>query len=97
MRSRPAAVAVVSAILLAAPQLAPQAVAQPAGSAQIPERVLPVAAGALVGAATAFFLLPLLVPATAAGAVAGASTTAGPLFAAVGASIGGVIGYEFLP
>jgi len=77
--------------------LAPQASAQPAPAAQVPERVLPVAAGALVGAATAFFLLPLLVPATAVGAAAGVSATAGPVFAAVGAGIGGVIGYALLP
>jgi hypothetical protein len=89
---------IAAALVATTPVLAPSAVAQerPHG-AQLQARILPVAAGALVGAAAGFFLLPLLVPATAAAATAGVSATATPVFAVIGAGLGGVVGYEYLP
>lgn len=92
-----AATMIATATMLGAPDFASTAHAQPAGRAQLNDHMLPIAAGALVGAAAGFFLLPLVVPATAVAATAGASTTASPILAAVGAGIGGVIGYEFSP
>ena len=73
----------------------PACFAQTTGHAQLSDRLLPVAAGALVGAAASFFILPLIVPGTAVAATAGASPTAGPLVAAIGAGIGGFLGYGF--
>lgn len=87
----------VAASLIVATSLmgAPSARAQAPG--QLNDHVLPVAAGALVGAAATFFLLPLIIPATAAAAAtAGASTTASPLLAVIGAGVGGIIGYEMV-
>ena len=94
MHFRTKAVYVITAFLLLG---APAAYAQATGRAQLNERVLPVAAGALLGAATSFFVLPLVVPAMATVAATGASTTASPLVALVGASIGGFLGYELVP
>ena len=92
MTTRAASASLIAAILLMA---APRAHAQ--APAQMNDHVLPVAAGALVGAAATFFLLPLIVPATAAAAAtAGASTTASPLLALIGAGVGGAIGYEMV-
>jgi hypothetical protein len=73
---------------------APAAWAQTAPRAQLSAHILPIAAGALVGAAASFFVLPLIVPATAVAATAGASATASPVLAVVGAGIGGFLGYE---
>jgi hypothetical protein len=87
---------VTAAVAAALMAHAPAAVAQTAPRAQLSDRILPVAAGALVGAAASFFILPLVVPATAAAAAAGASTTASPLIAMIGAGVGGFIGYEFV-
>jgi hypothetical protein len=82
---------IVATLVMVAPDARAQA------PAQLNDHVLPVAAGALVGAAATFFLLPLIVPATAAAAAtAGASTTASPLLAVIGAGVGGVIGYEMV-
>ena len=89
--------ALLAISLIAASMLAPQASAQATAPGQVSERMLPMAAGALAGAAAAFFLLPVLVPATAVAATAGASATSGPLFAVVGAGVGGLIGYEYIP
>lgn len=76
----------------------PHAYAQTAPRAQLNDHILPIAAGALVGAAASFFVLPLLIPATAAAAAtAGASTTASPILAVIGAGVGGLIGYELVP
>jgi hypothetical protein len=86
--------------LIAAPFLTKTASAQATAPGQLGERVLPVAAGALVGAFATFFVLPLVVPAAAAAGAAGAagaSVTSSPLLAVVGASVGGLIGYEYIP
>jgi len=88
---------VAAAVLLGMTGFVPDAHAQQAARAQLNDHMLPVAAGALVGAAAGFFLLPWVIPATAVAAAAGASTTASPMLAAVGAGIGGVLGYELAP
>jgi hypothetical protein len=87
---------IIATLLVGAPALAPNAAAQ-TPPAQLNDHVLPVAAGALVGAAVSFFVLPWIIPATAVAATAGASTTASPLLALVGAGVGSVIGYEMGP
>ena len=83
--------------LIAAPFLTNTASAQATAPGQLGERALPVAAGALVGAFATFFLLPLVVPAAAAAGAAGVSATSSPLLAVVGAGVGGLIGYEYVP
>ncbi len=55
--------------------------------------VLPVAAGALVGTAVTFFILPLIVPALASGAPAVGPAVATPMTGAIGAALGGYVGY----
>jgi hypothetical protein len=99
MKTRAVAASMIrAALLVGVPNLASSAFAQPTGAAQLNDHLLPVAAGALVGAAAGFFLLPLVIPATAVAAGgAGVSVTASPIFAAVGAGIGGVIGYKMVP
>jgi hypothetical protein len=87
------ATAIASVLLLGAPGLA---VTQPVPPAQLNDHLLPIAAGALVGAAAGFFVLPWVVPATAAVATTGAVTSS-PIFAIVGASIGGILGYKIVP
>ncbi len=76
--------------------MAPPVFAQATAPAELNEHVLPVAAGALVGAAASFFLLPLLVPTMAVAATTGVSVTSGPVVAVVGAGIGGILGYELV-
>lgn len=62
-------------------------------------KVLPVAAGALVGGALGFFILPLILPATGATASAAAGAAVGPitspLYGLAGASVGGFIGSRY--
>lgn len=92
--------ALLAVSLIAAPFLTNPASAQATAPGQLGERALPVAAGALVGAFATFFLLPLVVPAAAAAGAAGAagaSVTSTPLLAVVGAGVGGLIGYEYVP
>lgn len=55
--------------------------------------VLPIAAGALVGTASTFFILPLIVPAMASTVPVAGPAVASPLAGAVGAVVGGVVGY----
>lgn len=54
---------------------------------------LPIAVGALVGGTTTFFILPLIIPAMAGAAPAVGPVVGTPLFGAIGAVTGGVIGY----
>jgi len=97
MKTRAAATSlIIATLLLGAPPLTPTAAAQTA-PAQLNDHVLPVAAGALIGAAVSFFVLPWIIPATAVTAIPGASTTASPLIAVVGAGVGSIIGYEMGP
>ncbi len=91
MKTRAFAASLIVATGIAAAQ---PAWAQAPAPAQLNEHVLPVAAGALIGAAATFFLLPLVVPATAVAATAGVSATTSPVMAAVGAGVGGFLGYE---
>ena len=84
----------IAMLLVGAPAFAPVAAAQAPAPAQVSNRILPIAAGALVGAAAGFFLLPWIVPATAVAATAGASTTASPTLGLIGAGIGSFIGFE---
>jgi len=60
-------------------------------------KVLPVAAGALVGGAVGFFILPLILPGSAATAAAGVVTgpATSPFYGLAGASVGGFIGSRF--
>lgn len=62
-------------------------------------KVLPVAAGALVGGAVGFFILPLILPATGATATAAVGAAAGPITSPVygfaGAAIGSFIGSRY--
>jgi len=92
-----AASLIVAIGLTGTPAFTSGAAAQQAGAAQLNDHILPVAAGALIGAAAGFFLLPWLIPATAVAASAGASTTASPVLAAIGAGVGSIAGYEFGP
>ena len=85
---------IVAILLIGAPTFAPVAAAQTPPPSQVSSRILPIAAGALVGAAAGFFLLPWIVPATAVAATAGASTTASPTLGLIGAGIGSFIGFE---
>src|SRR5579864_7301385 len=95
MTTRAAATSLIVAMLLVgAPAFAPVAEAQAPAPSQLNDRILPIAAGALVGAAAGFFLLPWIVPATAVAATAGASTTASPTLGLIGAGIGSFIGFE---
>lgn len=87
------ATVIASVVLFGAPELA---AAQPVPPAQLNDHLLPIAAGALVGAAAGFFVLPWVIPATAAVASTGAVTSS-PIFAALGAGIGGVLGYKMVP
>ena len=90
-------IALFALLLIVTPMLTTTASAQATAPGQLGERVLPVAAGALVGAFATFFILPLVVPAAAAAGAAGASVTSSPLIAVVGAGVGGLIGYEYIP
>lgn len=94
-RISPATALAVAAALSVAPIMARPARAQV--SAPDPEpvlsHVLPIAAGALVGTAVTFFILPLIVPAVASGAPAVGPAVATPFVGAVGAALGGVVGY----
>lgn len=89
--------AVVLAVSLSSQIGAPVAHAQTSGSSELTASMLPIAAGGLVGAAAGFFVLPWVIPAAAVATTAGAPVTASPVFAAIGAGIGGLIGYEFVP
>jgi hypothetical protein len=94
MTTRAIMVSLIVAIsLMGAPKFAEAQTPAPA-PAQVSGRILPIAAGALVGAAAGFFLLPWIVPATAVAATAGASTTASPTLGLIGAGIGSFIGFE---
>ena len=94
-RISPATALAVAAALSLAPVVARPARAQV--SAPDPEpilsHVLPVAAGALVGTAVTFFILPLIVPALASGAPAVGPAVATPMTGAIGAALGGYVGY----
>jgi hypothetical protein len=84
----------VATVLFATPAFIPRAAAQTPAPAQVNSHILPIAAGALIGAAAGFFLLPWVIPATAVAATAGASTTASPTLGLIGAGIGSFIGFE---
>lgn len=94
-RISPATALAVAAALSLAPVVARPARAQV--SAPDPEpilsHVLPVAAGALVGTAVTFFILPLIVPAMASGVPSVGPAVGTPYIGAIGAAVGGVIGY----
>jgi len=94
-RISPATALAVAAALSLAPVVARPARAQV--SAPDPEpvlsHVLPVAAGALVGTAVTFFILPLIVPSMASGVPTVGPAVATPYIGAIGAAVGGVIGY----
>jgi hypothetical protein len=94
MTSRAAAATVIiSVALIGMPGLAS---AQTSAPGQLNDHILPIAAGALVGAAAGFFVLPWVIPATAVVAGTGAVTSS-PIFAVLGASIGGIVGYKMVP
>ena len=88
-----AATAIISVSLLGVPDLAS---AQAPAPGQLNDHILPIAAGALVGAAAGFFVLPWVIPATAVAAGTGAVTSS-PIFAMLGAGIGGIVGYKMEP
>lgn len=94
-RISPATALAVAAALSMTPIMARPARAQV--SAPDPEpvlsHVLPIAAGALVGTAVTFFILPLIVPAVASGVPTVGPAVATPFVGAVGAALGGVVGY----
>lgn len=81
--------------MLAAALTASPALAQVSPPEQEPfiSHVLPVAAGALVGTAVTFFILPLIIPGLASGVRAVGPAVGTPLVGAVGAVVGGVTGY----
>lgn len=91
-----ALVAATLALAIAAPSgeaAAAQPVAPPRpADTPFVAKLLPVAAGALVGAATGFFILPLLAPGIAVAATAGPPTS--PLFGFAGAGLGALIGTQ---
>lgn len=89
---------VVAAALLLAIATAPAAAAPPAPpppETPFVAKLLPVAAGALVGAAAGFFIVPALVPGVAVAATAGPPTS--PLFGLAGASLGALVGSTQAP
>jgi hypothetical protein len=84
------AIAVVCAVAAAVP-----AQAQPAPPPQDPfvASLMPAAAGALVGGAMTFFIMPLIVPSLASGAATVGPAVGTPTLAAIGMAIGGIAGY----
>lgn len=86
---------ILALALLHVPTLAGPANAQVAGKPPEPSlaKVMPFAAGALVGGATAFFILPLIVPSLASGAATVGPAVGTPALGAIGAVIGGAVGY----
>jgi len=87
------------ATLLASAVLATLAVV-PAGAQVAPPveppliaKVLPIAAGALVGTAASYFILPLVVPTMAATSAGVGATVASPMVGAMGAVVGGTVGW----
>lgn len=58
-------------------------------------KILPVAAGALVGTAVGFFVVPVLVPGIAVAATAGPPTS--PMLGLVGAGLGALVGGTQVP
>lgn len=58
-------------------------------------QILPVAAGALVGTAVGFFIVPVLVPSVAVVATVGPPTS--PMFGAIGAGLGALVGMTQAP
>ncbi len=84
-----------AAAALAALSIPFEAAAAPPAPPPPPEtplvaQLLPVAAGALVGTAVGFFVVPVLVPGVAVVAAAGPPTS--PMFGAIGAGLGALIG-----
>lgn len=77
------------------PAVAAAPPAPPPPEAPFVAKLLPIAAGTLVGAAAGFFIVPVLVPGVAAAAAVGPPTS--PLFGFVGASIGALIGTTQAP
>lgn len=65
---------------------------QPQHETPFVAKMLPIAAGALVGAAAGFFIVPVLVPSVAVAAAAGPPTS--PVFGLAGASLGALIGSQ---
>jgi hypothetical protein len=95
MRCTNALVAATFVLAIATPALdaaAAPPVAPPPPETPFVAKLLPVAAGALVGAATGFFIVPLLAPGAAVVAVAGPPTS--PLFGFAGAGLGALIGTQ---
>ncbi|WP_448188994.1 hypothetical protein [Azospirillum sp. sgz301742] len=95
MKTRCTHALVAAALVLAI--AAPAAAASPAVPPAPPEtpfvaKMLPVAAGALVGAAAGFFILPVLAPSVAVAATVGPPTS--PLFGLAGAGLGALIGTQ---
>lgn len=83
------------AAALAATAISVEAAAAPPAPPPPPEtplvaQILPVAAGALVGTAVGFFIVPVLVPSVAVVATAGPPTS--PMFGVIGAGLGALIG-----
>jgi len=81
------------ALAIAAPAF--EAAAAPPAPPPPPEtpfvaKILPMAAGALVGTAVGFFIVPVLVPSVAVAAAAGPPTS--PMLGFVGAGLGALIG-----
>jgi hypothetical protein len=83
---------IVAASFVAAQPAAAQQAPEP-GQGQMNERVLPIAVGALFGAAASFFILPLVIPTMAVTAAGATAVTSGPAIALVGAGVGGLVGY----
>lgn len=84
------AVGLVAMLGAATPAIAQNA---PRYESPLIAHVLPIAAGALVGTASTFFILPLIVPALASTVPVAGPAVASPLVGAVGAVVGGFVGY----
>lgn len=67
----------------------------PPPEASFVAKMLPVAAGALVGTAVGFFIVPVLVPSMAVAATVGPPTS--PMLGVAGAGIGALIGVTQAP
>lgn len=83
----------LAGVLLAAPIASAQSVA-PTDNDPLLAHALPVAAGALIGAAAGFFILPLLVPALASATPITGTTVSSPLIGLASAGLGGLLAYK---
>lgn len=87
--------AVAAALAVTAISVEASAAPPPPPETPLVSQILPVAAGALVGTAVGFFIVPVLVPGVAVVAAAGPPTS--PMFGVIGAGLGALVGVTQVP